>query len=168
MAEFVNITGLDAAVRALKLLPRELSGDRGGPVRAGLFAAGALLKKQAIANAPVGNGTPNPGNLRKQMMLYRDKNPGGIGAAEHYILTVRSGRRGLFSFRVGGSTRALTGRDAYYWWYVEVGTSKQPAQNFMRNAFEAEKMQAISVFKRVFIAGIDAAEERARIASGGK
>lgn len=165
--QFVRITGLDQAVKALQLLPRELAGDRGGPVRAGLFAAGAVMKAKAIENAPVGKGTPNPGNLRRQIFLYRDRNPRKLGLAEHYILTVRSGRRGLFSKRVGGATRALSGSDAWYWWWVEVGTSEQPAQAFMRRAFESEKMPALSAFNRTFLAGLARAEERARKASGG-
>lgn len=163
MAEFVNITGLDAAVRALKLLPRELSGDRGGPVRAGLFAAGKVLRDNARAAAP-----SDKGNLRKQIYLYRDRNPKASGAAEHYILGVRTGRKGLARLKLGSATRALTGTDAYYWHFVEFGTSKQPAQPFLRTTFEARKMESLAAFNRVFLSGVRAAEDRARIASGGK
>lgn len=168
MAEFVNITGLDAAVRALKLLPRELSGDRGGPVRAGLFAAGKVLRDNARESAPVGKGTPNPGNLRKQIFLYRDRNPKASGAAERYVLGVRTGRKGLARLRLGSAIRALTGGDAYYWHFVEFGTSKQAAHPFMRTTFEARKMESLAAFNRVFLSGVRAAEDRARIASGGK
>lgn len=167
MAEFVSIKGLDQAVKALQLMPRELSGDRGGPVRAGLFAAGKVLRDNARAAAPVGKGTPNPGNLRKQIFLYRDRNPRAIGAAEHYVLSVRTGRKGLSRLKLGAAIRTLTGGDAYYWHFVEFGTSKQAPRPFLRSTFEARKMEALAAFNRTFLAGVSRAEERARIASGG-
>lgn len=167
MAEFVTINGLDEAVKALKLMPRELSGDRGGPVRAGLFAAGRVFRDNAREAAPIGKGTPNPGNLRKQIFLYRDRNPKALGLAEHYILSVRTGRKGLAKLKMGNAIRALTGGDAYYWFYKEFGTSKQTADPFMRRTFESRKMEALAAFNRVFLAGVDRASDRARIASGG-
>lgn len=167
MAEFVTIKGLDEAVRALKLLPRELSGDRGGPVRAGLYAACVVFRDNAREAAPIGKGTPNPGNLRKQIFLYRDRNPKALGLAEHYVLSVRTGRKGLAKLKIGGAIRSLTGGDAYYWHFVEFGTSKQTAHPFLRSTFEARKMEALAAFNRVFLAGVDRASDRARIASGG-
>jgi len=167
MAEFMHMTGLKESVAAMRLLPRELSGNRGGPVRAGLMAAGVVLRDQARDNAPVGTGTPNPGNLKEQIFLYRDRNPGAIGATEHYILSVRTGRRGLMRLKVPGSTRALTGGDAYYWFWVEFGTSKQPGQFFMTRAFETKKIEAVRRFEVVYVRGITFAEARARRASGG-
>lgn len=167
MAEFMRMTGLNESVKALRLLPRELSGNRGGPVRAGLMAAGVVIRDQARANAPIGKGTPNPGNLREQIFLYRDRNPQAKGMTEHYVLSVRTGRRGLMRLKVPGSTRALTGGDAYYWFWVEFGTSRQPGQKFMTNAFETKKTEAVRRFETVFVRGIALAEARARRASGG-
>lgn len=161
------MTGLKETVAAMRLLPRELSSSRGGPVRAGLFAAGVVLRDQARINAPIGQGTPNPGNLKEQIFLYRDRNPQAGGMTEHYVLSVRTGRRGLMRLKVPGSTRALTGGDAYYWFWVEFGTSKQPGQHFMTNAFETKKTEAVRRFEIVFIRGVTVAEARARRASGG-
>lgn len=167
MAEFMRMTGLKETVNAMRLLPRELASNRGGPVRAGLMAAGVVVRDQARDNAPVGKGTPNPGNLKQQIFLYRDRNPRSIGATEHYILSVRTGRRGLVRLKVPGSTRALTGGDAYYWFWAEFGTSKQPGQFFMTRAFETKKGEAVRRFEIVFVRGVNAAESRARKASGG-
>lgn len=166
MAEHVSIRGLDATIRALLSLPAALGSKGGGPVRGALFAAAREIRDDAKARAPIGSSTPNPGNLRAQVFVKRDPNPQSRGAAERYIISVRSGRRGLFSARVGSATRALTRQDAYYWWYVEFGTSKQAAKPFLRPAFEANKRRAVLVFGRELRKGVGRAAERARRAGG--
>jgi HK97 gp10 family phage protein len=162
MAEFVKITGLDQTIKNLRALPRAISGKNGGPLRGALFAAGRVLKQETIQNAPVGVGTPSPGNLRDNIFLSRDRSPQKVGAAEHYVLSVRTGRKGLRRLRIGKGTRSLTGGDAWYWFWVEFGTSKQPPQSFMRNAFEAKKMAALDEFKRQMIRGVSLAAARVR------
>lgn len=166
MAEHISIRGLDATIKALQALPAELGSKGGGPVRGALFAAARLIREDAKARAPVGKNTPNPGNLRAQVFVKRDPNPQASGAAEHYIVSVRSGRRGLFSARVGAATRALTKQDAFYWWFVEFGTSKMPARPFLRPAFEANKRRALGTFARELRKGVARAAERARRAGG--
>lgn len=166
MAEHISIRGLDATIKALQALPVELGSKGGGPVRGALFAASREIRDDAKSRAPVGKSTPNPGNLRAQVFVKRDPNPKAIGATEHYIISVRSGRRGLFSARVGGATRALTRQDAFYWWYVEFGTSKQPAQPFLRPAFEANKRRAVLVFGRELRKSVSKATARARRVGG--
>lgn len=166
MAEHVTLRWAKESADALRALPREISGKNGGPLRGALFAAGQLIQGEAQRNAPVGKGTPNPGNLKRQIFLFRDKNPAAIGAAEHYILSVRTGKAGLRRLRVGGAVRALGGRDAWYWFWVEFGTSKQGAKSFMRNAFESQKHPALDRFRTELQRGLGAAAARARRRSG--
>lgn len=170
MAEFVRLNDtLGKTVRALKALPRELSGSRGGPVRAALAGGARLIRDQARENTPVGVGTPAPGNMRRQIFMYRDRNPQALGLADHYIVTVRSGRRGRKRLRLGGTGRSalsVIGGDAYYWFMVEFGTSKQPAQRPLTRAFEAKKQAAVNEFSRILARGVAAAEARARKAGG--
>lgn len=166
MAEHVTLKWAEESAKALRALPREISGKNGGPLRAALYAAGTVIREEALRNAPVGDGTPNPGNLRRQIFMGRDRNPASVGAAEHYFISVRSGRRGLFGKGVSGNTRALTGEDAFYWWYVEFGTSKQPAQSFMRRSFDAQASTALEVFRRKLASSLASAAERARRQSG--
>jgi HK97 gp10 family phage protein len=166
MAEHVTLRWAKESADALRALPREISGRNGGPLRGALFAAGRVLKDEVVKNAPIGKGTPSPGNLRKQILLYRDRNPAALGMSEHYILTVRTGRKGLRRLKLGASLRALTGNDAWYWFWVEFGTSRQPAQSFMRRGFETKKHDALDTFRRELQRGISAAVARARRKSG--
>jgi HK97 gp10 family phage protein len=155
VAEHVHLHGLERTVRTLRELPSRLSGKNGGPVRGALFAAGRMIRDEAILRAPIGSKTPNPGNLRKQVFIFRDKNPrASTGAAERYIISVRTGRKAKARFKGSGGLRALTGGDAWYWFWVEFGTSKMKARPFMRPAFESRKRDALAVFSRDLSAGV--------------
>lgn len=162
MGKHVSISGLAPTIEAFKLLPREVK----SPLRGGLFAAGKVIRDEARKNAPVGRGTPMPGNMRKQIFLARDRNPGALGLAEHYFISVRTGRRGLGRLRMGQALRSLTGNDAWYWVFVEFGTSKQKAQAPIRRAFESQAMRALEVFKREFQKGVPRAADRANRKAG--
>ncbi|MCB1567827.1 MAG: HK97 gp10 family phage protein [Xanthomonadales bacterium] len=164
MAELISIRGLEKTVKALRSLPAELGSKGGGPIRGALFAAGRLIRDDAQSRAPIGNGTPKPGNLRANIFLYRDRNPQSSGAAEHYIIGVRTGRKlsRKRKFKFSGGLRVLTGGDAWYWFWVEFGTKKQPAQPFMRPAFEANKRRAVVVFGRELRKMVSKAAARAR------
>jgi HK97 gp10 family phage protein len=148
-------------------LPKQLAGKNGGPVRGALFAAGRIIRDEAINLAPIGKGTPNPGNLRKQIFIYRDRNPrASTGAVERYLISVRTGRKVKRRFQVSGGTRALTGGDAWYWFWVEFGTSKQKAQPFMRPAFESQKRRALATFIRELRTGVRKIAARAKRQAG--
>lgn len=162
MAEHVTLRGLNQTIEAFKLLPREAR----SPLRGALFAAGRVIRDEARKNAPVGRGTPMPGNLRKQIFLARDRNPGALGLAEHYFISVRTGRKGLSRLKLGQALRSIAGNDAWYWIFVEFGTSKQKAQAPIRRAFESQAMQAIEVFKREFQKGVPRAAARANQRAG--
>jgi HK97 gp10 family phage protein len=163
MAEHVSIHGLDKTVAALRALPVAISGKNGGPLRGALFAATRLIRDEAIARAPIGKSTVKPGNLRRNIFAYRDPNPrASTGAAERFIISVRTGRKGTRRFRVGGGTRVLTGGDAWYWFWVEFGTSKMPARPFMRPAFESQKRRALIVFGRELRVGVQKAVARVK------
>lgn len=165
MAEFVTMTGLKETVAALRGLPRELSGNRGGPVRAGLAAAARLIRDEARDQAPVKSG-----NLKKQIFMYRDREPGQ--GSEHYVVGVRTGRRSkrvrkLYrSNKLSSALRALSGGDAWYWGFVEFGTVKMAAHPFMRPAFEATKNRAVVEFEKVFRKGVATAVKRAKQGAG--
>lgn len=159
MAE-VKIEGLKEAVAALRALPAELASKNGGPIRSALYRAAKVIKDDAIQRAPTGTGTPRPGNLKKNIILIRDRNPGREnGAAERYVVTVRKKRMGKNS---NALFRVLKGGDAWYAHFVEYGTSKQPAQPFLRPAFESKKHEALQVFVTELSKGVDRAVRRAR------
>ena len=153
-SQHISLDGLKEVVEALRKLPPELGSRGGGPIRGALFAATKIIRDAARENAPRGEGTPMPGNLKRQIYAYRDRNPRGTtGAAERYIISVRKGRRGRRSRKheaygqmMARSAANVIGGDAYYWFFVEFGTVKQPAQAFMRRAFETNKVAAVNTF----------------------
>jgi HK97 gp10 family phage protein len=169
MADIVKITGLKEVADALRALPSELAGRNGGPIRGALFAATREMRDEAERLAP-----EDTGNLRRNIIIYRDRNPGGIGAAEHYVVTIRVGRRSRRvkrAYRLGkinSRLRALTGTDAWYGVFKEFGTAKMPAEPFLRPAFEARKMSSVSTFVRELRKGVARAAARAKARAGAK
>jgi HK97 gp10 family phage protein len=166
----MRMMGLEGVVEALRALPTELSGRNGGPVRGALWAATKLIRDAARDNAPVGEKTPMPGNLRRQIYAYRDRNPRARGgAAERYIVSVRKRKRGKrsrkhekFGAPAARNVVNIIGGDAYYWMFVEFGTVKQPPQAFMRRAFETNKVRAVNEFTAQLRRSVDKAVQRAK------
>lgn len=165
MASSVKITGLDETVAALKALPKELGSKGGGPVRHALHAAATVMRDEAIRLAPHGE----TGNLKRNIYLYRDRNPkASTGATERYLLGVRKGR-GQYKAtalnkklgRVGGSFVGPRG-NAYYWFYVEFGTVKMGGKPFLRPAFESKKNEVVGVFSEDLKKQVASAVAKAR------
>jgi HK97 gp10 family phage protein len=167
MAEFVKLTGLDASVAALRALPREIAGSNGGPLRGALFAGARDMRAEVVLRAP-----EDTGNLKRNIIIVRDRDPRSKGMAEHYMIVIRVGRRSnrvKRAYRVGRLSprlRLLGGGDAYYGIFPEFGTAKQPAQPFMRPGFEATKMHVVSTFIRELRKGVSRAAARARARAG--
>jgi HK97 gp10 family phage protein len=82
-----------------------------------------------------------PGNLAKGIATKRLKR--GAGKAE-YEVRWKAKRKG----------------DPFYGLFQEFGTSKQPAQPFMRPAFEATKDQALAAMQARLKRRIDLANKR--------
>lgn len=47
-----------------------------------------------------------------------------------------------------GKSGAKNPRDAFYWLWQELGTSKMPAHSYLRPAFEAKKLEAVDVTRQ--------------------
>lgn len=171
----VYVRGLTGVASRLRALPRELSSKRGGPVRFALFAAAKIIRDEIIKRAPKGVGTPLPGNLKKQIFAYRDRDPQSAGATERYIISVRHPRRRrptrrqvqIFGAIGQRSPLNIIGGDAFYWRFVEFGTIKQPAQSFMRNGFETSKHLALRKFTVSLDEGVERAAAKLRRMFGG-
>lgn len=160
----MKIEGLEATVAALRALPRELSGKNGGPVRGALFAAAKVIKAEAQQRAPKKTGT-----LAANVITVRDRNPRLHGAAELYHVTVRGSRKvigGKRRDRSPGLKLEFVGGAAWYWFFVEFGTSRQPGRPFLTPAFEVKKMEAVDVFVRELAKQVDRAVERAKKGAG--
>lgn len=150
----VQVRGLDQLLKNMEQLPRELVSKNGGLVRSALFKATKRVREEARKRAP-----RDTGNLSRNVIAVRDKNPQANGASERFMITVRGKRwtkkakekavrksSGKIDYRRSG--------DAFYWRWVEFGTRFVRAQPFLRPAFEGEKEAALEDFKSSLATGI--------------
>lgn len=173
--------GIDVRIVGLpdfKARLRDLSVNmRKKVVRAGAMAAANVFKKAAVANAPVLT-VPRKhrvaGTLKKSIFAGRSKGRSSDGV-EMIVVGVRHGRKA-----------GKTGRDAYYWrWVEDDHVPRGPGQRirggvrrrtlernrllaagqvvpgtfFMKKAFDANKERAIAAFSARITARIEKASK---------
>lgn len=138
----VKVTGLDGLAAALKALPAEIASKSGGPLRSALRASAQVIRKEAALRAPV-----DTGRLQRAVVIQRDRNPGNV--TERMVVRPRAGKS------------RTDPKGAYYWHFLEFGSERQPAQPFIRPAFDAAKDKALTTFKDKLRVGIEKARKRA-------
>lgn len=162
MAEFAEIHGLEETLRALRALPKAISGKGGGPLRKALYAAAKVVRAEVKQATPVRTGL-----LRDSIAIFRDREPGRIAANEHYTVGIRKQRKkyreNYRNGRLGriGKSYSTAGA-AFYGKFVEFGTSKMAAHPFMRPAFEASKQAAVTAFENALRKEVGKAVEQAK------
>lgn len=114
-----RLVGADAMVRVLRSMPKEVS-DK--VVASAVRAGAAVVRKEAIARAPVrSGGRPKPGNLKKSIRALRTRK------TEHDV-----------TYLVGPTGRG------FYGLFLEFGTSRQAKRPWLRPAFEATADRALA------------------------
>ena len=147
----VDIKGIDGVLATLRSLPPEVVSKRGGPVKAALRKGAVVIFKQAQLNlyrstANVGTGdTEGTGLLLKNLVVTRGKEPTGT-KGERYLVRVRKK-----SYRRKGQpvTTLKTGQ------LLEYGSVQQPAEPWLRPAFNAKASQAINTATTELVRGLD-------------
>lgn len=140
----LKVDGLKELQRALDSLPKEIQGR---PLKSAVSAGAKVILDEAISKAPVGE----TGNLRKSLYRYRSRSQSTKGK-ETYLVGVRKGK-GIYgntrlNRRMGRVGKKYTTQgEAYYWRFIEFGTSKMPAHPFLRPAFESQKERAVQIIK---------------------
>lgn len=140
----IQIKGLKEVSQKLKKLPKNI---RNRHVGKALRAGGKLVRDEARLHAPVATGL-----VRKNVAMRTS-----TGA--------RAGRNADVKVRIGiisDKTGRETGTDAFYWRFHEFGTSKMPAQPFLRPAFEGKKGQVLNTIVRQLRTGIRKEARRVR------
>jgi HK97 gp10 family phage protein len=171
-----RIDGLRELEANLKILREQFGVRTGGVIIRGLRAGAKLIRDEARRRVPHIPSGYTPETLKKG----RKKNAKGKKATpaarrallrsniiEHAIpvaaplsegrptVLVRVRNRGYT--RVNGKIRfKQPGSSPGWWWWIEFGTAKQPAQPFLRPAFEAQKVAALEAFKKTVASEIDA------------
>ena len=150
MADTANLTGFKELADALRQLPQRVAKNG---LRAAVGAGAAVIRKEARARA-----ARDTGEMAKDILIKRERDtPGGDTFAAKYSVFVLSGKKS----RLKGKKRNVQ-RDSYYWKFVEFGTSKMPAQPFMRPAFEAAKEDAVKAIGEKLDERIQAAARELR------
>lgn len=150
MATVVKITGLDGVLDTLKALPAEVVSKRGGPVKSALRKGSLVILRQAKLNLArstesLGEDDTSTGLLQKNLVATRGKPPPGENG-ERYLIRVK---RKKYIRR--GAT--VTTQQTAEW--LEYGTEKQPAEPWLRPAFNATAQQAITTTVTELRKGID-------------
>jgi hypothetical protein len=149
----MQLSGLNGVLDTLRSLPAEVVSKRGGPVRAALRKGALVIHRQELANLQaVTAGTSDAGVrqstgfLLKNVVVTRGKAPSG-GNGERYLVRVR---RKAYPDRTGKTVTTLVAAQL-----LEYGSSKQPAEPWIRPAFLSRAPEAISTVQRELLASID-------------
>jgi HK97 gp10 family phage protein len=150
-------------VEGLKELQDKLRQLAPNVARNGLAAAvgagAAVIRVDAKVRAPyyqgdVAKGQPPPGTLKRSIVQKQIPERSSLFKQVFYV-TVRRGKQ----YRAQGKKGNLS-QDAYYWPWVEFGTTKMSARPFLRPAFEAQKQAAVMAIKNKLIERIDQEAEK--------
>lgn len=150
----VNLTGVEGVLATLQSLPAEVVSKRGGPVKSALRKGAVVILKaeQQHLRAVMGHQSDGQhveatGFLLKHLIATRGKPPVD-SKGERYLVRVKNA---IYQGRRGGrpvTTRQNAAR-------LEYGTSKQPAEPFIRPAFLANAAKAISTIEMELGKAID-------------
>uniref|UniRef100_UPI00403DDDE0 HK97-gp10 family putative phage morphogenesis protein n=1 Tax=Pasteurella multocida TaxID=747 RepID=UPI00403DDDE0 len=137
----VKVDGLDKLQKAMQELGRKTSNRIA--VKA-MRKGGAIVRDQARQNAPVLKETVphrRAGTLKKAISSRTKVIRGG--KTKTYVWVKGLSTKQVLKFKdKTGKASAYNPKDPFYWRFVEFGTSKMPAQPFLRPAFQQSKEQA--------------------------
>lgn len=146
----VEVKGLRELGEALKALPAEIASKGGGPLSRALRASANVIRDEARTLAPVDLIDDDGVHLRDSIKVQRDPKPGNV--TERMVVKVR--------FKRGDKV------PRNYMRFLEFGTELQPAQPFLRPAFDAKKDEALQVFVGQLSKGIAAAARKVARSKG--
>lgn len=147
-----TVAGLDQLAKMLKQLPANISRN---VLRQAVSAGAQVIVKEARLKAPEYSGPefsekkrethPPPGTLKRSIYKKQIRELSDLGR-QVFFVGARHGKKSKF--------------DAYYFRFVEFGTSRMPARPFMRPAFEAKKMEAVEAMRQYMLIRIPVEVEK--------
>lgn len=129
-------------------------------LRSATMASTKVVRLQVLANAErqfyvdqdMNRKEGNSGTLRRAIFNKYVKSASDGRWAATYVIGVRMGKR--WRIKKGAKGARGTDRDAYYWWWLEFGTSKMAAKPFIRPALPAVQVRAIEAMREQLRKGI--------------
>lgn len=160
MAETVIVLeGLDDAIAMFQSFPREIVSKVNGPIQRSIRKGmrPMLLKVRQNLQIVTANATTHPdrentGLLLKNTILSRGRAPSG-GNGERYLIRVK--RRTYPRSSKGQPTTTIANAQR-----LEYGTSVQPAEPYIRPAFQAEAGATIERTRSALLAEIEALAQK--------
>jgi HK97 gp10 family phage protein len=150
----VKLEGLNGVLETLKSLPPEIVSKGGGPVKLALKKGATVIWEQAkknlevsVANTSDDGKRYSTGLLLKNLVVTRGKPPFS-SKGERYLVRVR--RK---TYERGGKKKVTTLASANL---LEYGSAKQPAEPWLRPAFNATAEQAIRTIEADLIKRVNA------------
>ena len=149
----IAVEGLRELDNALAALPVEIK--RAPIIYRALHDGARLIVAEAKRRAPL---LSDPLEQRRQRGALRSGIVEHVSREHDFEVNVRVRSRG-YIFAPGPDTRrnpksAQRAGNPNYWWLVEFGTSKMPAQPFLRPAFEAQKSAAANAIRDSLARGV--------------
>lgn len=173
----VKISGLDGVLDTLRSLPPEVVNQRGGPVRRAVARAAVLIRNQARANfdavtsQPGKTGVNHSTGFTRKHIITKRKFMTRING-ERFIVAVRYIKHPSSKVYIASRPKAISSRskkrkprgmtkakmlkanDVAF--MLEYGTSAQPAEPWLRPAYEAKKSEAMQTMQNTLLKDIDA------------
>jgi HK97 gp10 family phage protein len=138
----LNLTGdFEAALDRLAAAAGESA------LRAAGVAGAKLFQEEAQARVPV-----KTGRVKKNIIIKRAEEKSDGNKRQTYLVLVRGGSGNYGNTKLNRRKNRVgksydTDGDAFYWRFLEFGTSKMAARPFMRPAYEARRARAIDVMR---------------------
>lgn len=137
----IQMQGLAALTAKFQAMSR---GVQGKIARASTRAMGSPVKKAIVAAAPYDAVTKDNTHIRKNVVVGRSRSKSRYGQ-EVFTVGIKLGKKTLQNGQV-----VKTEGDTWYWKLIEFGTSKMPAQPFIRPAAAAAAPAAFAAFEKKF------------------
>jgi HK97 gp10 family phage protein len=158
LASTVKLTGIEEMKRQLNQLSDKIKKT---VLNGAVFAGAKALQSEVVAHAPM-----RTGNLRNNIITYRDRQPQRIGATVHYSVLVRKIKiarkvKRLLRRAAKAGVELTFADNPFYWKFLEYGTSKMAARPFFRPAIQVVQPQLIKIVGDKLKAGIDRAAKQA-------
>ena len=130
-----TVTGLAELSKKLKEMPIKLAKNG---LRAAVNAGAEVIRKDAVTRVPVLTGRLKKAIYKKQIRELSNN------VQQTFFVGARNGKK-----------YKKADKDAYYWRFLEFGTSKLPARPFLRPAFDTKKSQAVDAMAKKLKERID-------------
>lgn len=126
----MRLDGLDEIVKNMREIAKDLKGD---PLRASLRNGIKPIVEQAKANAPRGETGTLQEAINSKAMPMNEIPQGFSDGQEVFVASSRNKKKDAPN-------------NAWYWHFVEFGTSKMSAKPFLAPAFDSKRQAAMDAF----------------------